>query len=177
MSRTTTLLLPCNATSCSMSSWTRLAKEFTSYSLSYWESGPYFGSPTSSVRQTNVQIEIPHVEITNSFDMEIPLQMFGVVNIFQVRRKRVEMPCRKTPICVGDAMCFYDGLLLENNKRFLQVLFIITSISFFFLTERASELRQIGWLFIERIKNVRCSSNVEDVNHRLQKPLRYHSTG
>ena len=90
MSRTTTLLLPCNATSCSMSSWTRLAKEFTSYSLSYWESGPYFGSPTSSVRQTNVQIEIPHVEIANSFDMEIPLQMFGVVNIFQVRRKRVK---------------------------------------------------------------------------------------
>ena len=74
-----------------MSSWTRLAKEFTSYSLSYWESGPYFGSsPTSSVRQTNVQIEIPHVEIANSFDMEIPLQMFGVVNIFQVRRKRVK---------------------------------------------------------------------------------------
>ena len=42
------------------------------------------------------------------------------------------MPCRKTPICVGDAMCFYDGLLLQNNKRFLQVLFSITSISFFF---------------------------------------------
>ena len=89
-----------------MSSWTRLAKEFTSYTLSYLESGPYFGSPTSSVRQTNVQIEIPHVEIANSFDMQIPLQMFGVVNIFQVRSK---VKCRPKchvvrPPCVGDAM-------------------------------------------------------------------------
>ena len=70
----TTLLLPDSA-----ESWPLLAEEFTSFDLSYFEE-----EDNRERQRTNVQLEVPLVQVTNDINMEIPLQMFGVVDIFQV---------------------------------------------------------------------------------------------
>lgn len=73
----TTLLLPDSA-----GSWPLLAEEFTSFDLSYFDEE----EDTGNRQRTNVQLEIPLVQVTNDINMEIPLQMFGVIDIFQVSK-------------------------------------------------------------------------------------------